>query len=254
MKNTMKFIFAALLTLSSAAYAANTACDHLVAYGYPTVNLTNTTDLCRLAYFVKHNNDKKVPAYSAEYLTIEAVNNKGVERLNLFKADPDLPVGSKAELSDYNKDYDRGHMTPFEDADANTASAMQSFYLSNMVPQDLHLNRGLWKALENRTREYAKNSKNGIYVITGPVFIGTIKTIGTNKVNVPTKVFKIIIDKETNQGIGFLVPNESPAKGVKFTAFAVPISTIEKLVNFNFTPSLPQNKQLWKNTIGTQFK
>lgn len=254
MKNTMKFLFATLLTLSSAAYASDPACEHLVAYGYPTVKLKNTTDLCRIAYFVRHDNNKKVPAYSAEYLTAEAVSVKGVERINLFKADPDLPKGSRAELTDYDKDYDRGHMTPFEDSDADTASAMQSFYLSNMVPQDLHLNRGLWKALENRTREYAKNSENGVYVISGPVFTGKVKTIGDSKVGVPTKVFKVIINKETKQGVGFLIPNEAPASGVKFTAFAVPISTIEKLAKVDFTPSLPKNQQAWKKTIGAQFK
>lgn len=255
MKNTMKFLFAALLALSSTAYAAdNTPCDHLVAYGYPTANIANTTDLCRIAYFVRHNNDKKVPVYSAEHLTPEEVNNKGVPRINLFKADPDLPVGSKAQLSDYDKAYDRGHMTPFEDSAENTAAAQQSFYLSNMVPQNLHLNRGLWKALEIKTRTYAKNSKNGVYVITGPVFEGTTKTIGSNRVGVPTKVYKIIINKDTNQGVGYLVPNTSPAAGVKFTTYAVSISTIEKLVNINFTPDLPKNQQEWKNTIGAQFK
>ena len=65
---------------------------------------------------------------------------------------------------------------------------------------------------------------------------------------------KIIINKDTNQGVGYLVPNTSPAAGVKFTTYAVSISTIEKLVNINFTPDLPKNQQEWKNTIGAQFK
>jgi endonuclease G len=204
-----RFLSALLVSLlvSSTSYAAPSHCDQLVAYGYPqSATSLDTTQLCRIAYTVNHDNTRKTPIYSAELLLKE--NSSGDNpRVNAFKADPDLHPTQRAELRDYSKAYDRGHMTPFEDAKKDSAAALQTFYLSNMVPQDLHLNRGLWHALENHVRTWAANSKNGVYVITGPVYdTKTPKTIG-NGVAVPDRVFKVVIDKTTHQGIGFLVPN-----------------------------------------------
>ena len=242
----------AALTLSASAFAATPACDKMVPFGYPQSSTTlDSTQLCRIAYTVNHDNTRKTPIYSAEYLIKENLNGKN-PRVNAFKADPDLDVGKRAELSDYDKAYDRGHMTPFEDARAKSAAALQTFYLSNMVPQDLHLNRGVWHALENHVRIWASKSKNGVYVITGPVYdTKEPKTIGDG-VAVPNRVFKVIIDKSTMQGIGFLIPNVAPKAGEKYSKFAVPISEVEKATFINFTPKSPNAP--FKNVIGTEFK
>ena len=244
----------ALAFISATAHAADENCDKLVPYGYPQLaksSATKVTPLCRIAYTVLHDNVKKVPLYSAELLLIENIPSK-VKRVNAFKPDPDLPVGSRAELNDYDRRYDRGHMTPFEDARKSSAAALQTFYLSNMVPQNLHLNRGLWRVLENRTRSWARHSKDGLFVITGPVFAaGKLKTIG-NGVAVPTYIYKVLIDRNTNQGIGFIIPNAEPAKGAKLKSYAVTIGKVQDVTGLNFVPNLPNAPFL--NTMGTQFK
>lgn len=242
---------ASFIALYSALPAmAASSCDQMVAYGYPQTKLTNVTQLCRLSYTVLHNNKLKTPVYSAELLLKE--NSSGDNpRINAFKADPDLMPTNRAELSDYNKEYDRGHMTPFEDTRSKSAGALQTFYLSNMVPQDLHLNRGMWHALENRVRQYAANSRSGVYVITGPCYNTAIKYIG-NGVAVPNAIYKIVIDKANNQGVAFLIPNAAPMSGAKFMDYAVPISTIEQIVGINFTPLTTDVR--FKNQIGSEFK
>jgi len=243
----------AMLLLSSAAMAEPMAhCDQMMAFGSPTqLTKTPSTSLCRISYFVKHDDAKKVPVYSAEYLLKENLGGKN-KRVNAFKADPDLDARSRAELSDYDEKYDRGHMVPFEDARINSAAALQTFYLSNMIPQNLHLNRGLWRAIENKTRDYAMKSNNGIYVITGPVFnSGVRKTIG-NGVAVPDMVFKVIIDKATMQGVAYLVPNQGPKKGDKPNNFKVPIAAVERVTGLNFTPGLLDAK--FKTVIGANFQ
>jgi endonuclease G len=188
--------------------------------------------------------------YSAELLLKEMSSGTN-KRVNAFKADPDLHQGQRAELADYDKAYDRGHMTPFEDAKFKSAASLQTFYLSNMVPQDLHLNRGLWRAIENQTRKYAAAHQTGVYVITGPVYTGTTKTIG-NGVAVPSSVFKVIIDKEHKQGVGYLVPNTSPKAGVTPNTYKVSISEVEKATGINFTPSLSDGS--FKAVIGEEFQ
>lgn len=247
MKKLLALLAAAIL--STSAFAAST-CDQFVPFGYPTVQVKDTTQLCRITYTVAHDNSRKTPVYSAELLLKEMSGGTN-KRINAFKADPDLQPGQRAELSDYDKKFDRGHMTPFEDAKYKSAASLQTFYLSNMVPQDLHLNRGLWRAIENQTRKYAASQKTGVYVITGPVYVGKTKTIG-NGVAVPSSVYKVIIDKDSKQGVAYLVPNVSPKPGVKPNTYKVTIAEVEKATGINFTPALKDGS--FKSVIGKEFQ
>lgn len=246
----------AALAFSVSAFAGS-SCDGMVPYGYPSVpQKFETTQLCRIQYTVNHDDVRKVPLYSAELLLKEdsAGNNK---RVNAFKPDPSLNPDQRAELADYksvSKMYDRGHMTPFEDTKADSAASLQTFYLSNMVPQNLHLNRGLWRAIEDRVRGYAANSKDGVFVITGPVFDnnGEPPELANNRVAIPTRIFKVVIDKDTMQGIAFLVPNSTPVAGARPEQFEVPIVAIEKVTGINFTPALQNGA--FKNVVGKEFQ
>jgi endonuclease G len=257
-KHMKKLISLLALVFSISAFAElPNSCDQMVAFGYPVIAASvvteqNMTRLCRLAYTVEHDNLKKVPVYSAELLTKERSGGTN-KRINAFKADPDLEIGQRAELSDYDKKYDRGHMTPFEDAKWQSAASLQTFYLSNMVPQDLHLNRGLWRAIENRTRGFAAQSTTGVYVITGPVYEAGYTTIGDNKVAVPTKVFKVIIDKEKMQSVAYLVPNTSPLPGVTPNTYKVSVAEVELATHINFTPLLTSGQE-FKSIIGKEFE
>lgn len=244
----------ALVFISNISIAANDTCSNMVPYGYPTVVNSSTqtfTQLCRIAYTVLHDNTRKVPVYSAELLLIENIPLK-IKRVNAFKADPDLPYGSRAELSDYDYTYDRGHMTPFEDARKSSAAALQTFYMSNMVPQNLHLNRGMWRALENQTRVWAKRSSSGIFVLTGPIFNKQpIDTIG-NGVAVPTHIFKVVIDRSTGQGIAFIIPNVDPIPGTSLHDYVVTIKQVEEASGLILTPD-NRNGDLIDST-GSEFK
>lgn len=252
-KLTRTFATLAFLFASTQALALNENCDKLVPYGYPQlVHGTNqeTTALCRIAYTVLHDNKKKVPLYSAELLLIENIPGK-VKRVNAFKADPDLAPVVRAELNDYDRRYDRGHMTPFEDARKSSAAALQTFYLSNMVPQNLHLNRGLWRSLENKTRTWAKHSSAGLFVISGPIFANKpVQTIGQG-VAVPTHIYKVVIDRETRQGIGFIIPNTEPVPGAKLKNYAVTISQVQDATGLIFTPTLRSAQFI--TSIGLEF-
>jgi endonuclease G len=112
------------------------------------------------------------------------------------------------------------------------------------------LNRGLWRKLENQTRKWSEASTAGVYVITGPVFNGPTQVLG-NGVAIPTHVFKVVINRETHQGVGFIVPNTGPAKGDNLKKFQVTIAQVEQATGINFTPNASGVKL--KNSIGKEF-
>ena len=249
MKTHLPQILALLLLVPVTAVGATT-CEQMTPFGAPQVaRHINATTLCRIAYVVVHDNQRKTPIYSAQYLLAENLSGKN-KRVNAFKADPDLSPHQRADLQDYDKRWDRGHMTPFEDARKDSAAALQTFYLSNIVPQNLHLNRGVWRQIESQTRGYAHRSNSGVYVFTGPIYQGNIEYIGEG-VAVPTSLFKVVINKQTQQGVGFIVPNRGPKKGEKVNDFKVTIKQVEQMTGLNFTPRYPT--AVFKYQIGSEF-
>jgi endonuclease G len=113
----------------------------------------------------------------------------------------------------------------------------ESFYFSNMSPQTPSFNRGIWKKLEEMVRSWA-HEYNSIYVATGPIFEGEMKTIGPNQVAVPHYYYKVILRKGENgyHSIGFILPNE--ASSLPLGEFAVSVDSVEKRTHINFFDGL----------------
>lgn len=217
-------------------------CDQFVPYGYPTLTVKeDTTPLCRIAYFTLHDNSRKVPVYSAELLLPENVDGEAA-RKNNFRPDPNLPKGSRAENKDYvGTGFDRGHMAPAEDFRKNSVLMSQSFYLSNMVPQTPGLNRGIWRMLEAYVQNRVHNGET-LYVITGPIFEGQLKTIGANHVGVPSHTFKVVINKATSSVDAFIIPNVDDPRG-SYPDYRVPVQQVADRAHLNLMPNVrtPKN-------------
>lgn len=63
----------------------------------------------------------------------------------------------RAEKEDYKgSGFDRGHMTASADRLSTQALNDQTFYLSNMVPQNGSLNSGFWSRLEDAVRGFSE--------------------------------------------------------------------------------------------------
>lgn len=154
--------------------------------------------LCFDAFAILHNGQTKTPVFVAQKLNRRLVADADEKRTDRFFADARLPQAERAELDDYrNSGYTRGHMAPA--ADMPTPAAMaQSFSLANMIPQAARHNSGAWAKVEQDTRHYAARAKGDVYVITGPVYVRSRKTLGENRVQVPDYVFKLVYD-ETRQ-------------------------------------------------------
>jgi len=181
-------------------------------------------------YVLDYNEEAEVANWVAYYLTSDELIKK-VDRTNNFRPDPLVPTES-ARLIDYKySGYDRGHLAPAGDFVFSYEAMSESFYLSNMIPQDPGLNRGKWKNLENYARGIAKQKK-GLYIITGPVLKGSTKTIGIDSVVVPTYVYKILYSPNDMTVMAFLMPNEKVYGDL--IEYVVTVDKLEHITGIDF--------------------
>lgn len=164
--------------------------------------------LCSDNFAVLYSQTSKTPVVVVERLNASVLRDaKGEERTDSFYADPRIPEGSRAELSDYRgSKLDRGHQSPAADAPDQKAMA-QSFALSNMIPQDPTNNRKVWSKVERDVRKFAARSTGDVFVFTGPIHDQGFRTIGANKVWVPTRIFKLVYDESTQRAWAYVLVN-----------------------------------------------
>jgi endonuclease G, mitochondrial len=156
---------------------------------------------------------------------------------------PDFQISTiSAQLEDYRgSGYDRGHLCPAGDMKLNPTSMSESFYLSNMSPQDKDFNAGIWNTLEDRVRKWALTSER-IYVVTGGVLTSNNGKIGSNGVSIPKYFYKVIYDpRGPGKMIAFLIPNENSEKPLQ--NYIVTVDSLENLTGIDFFPELPDSNE-----------
>jgi endonuclease G len=132
---------------------------------------------------------------------------KEMKRNDAFHPDDRLSHNERSELEDYARSgYDRGHVVPSADA-YDERTQFETFALSNMMPQNSTNNRGLWAGQESAARMLAK-SRGEVYVVSGPLFIGSSIKQLNGRVMVPTHLFKAIYDPTTNQAAAYVDTND----------------------------------------------
>ncbi|WP_026841220.1 DNA/RNA non-specific endonuclease [Citrifermentans bremense] len=220
-------------------------CQEYVKYGVPS---TTGDILCRKGYLLAHDPIRKTPTWVVEHLTVDRVNG-ALSRKDQFKADPDLPKGRRAELSDYRKSgYDQGHMAPSADMAWDELAMSESFYLSNMVPQvGTGMNRGIWKDLEEKVRKWALE-RESVYIFTGPIYSGKEATIGKNRVAVPDHLYKIVFDPQEKKAIAFIMPNRK-LKSSEMSKYIVSVRDVETTTGLDFLSALPVDEQELIETV-----
>ena len=198
---------------------------------------TNQIIIERPYYTLRYSEEHEQAMWVAYALFADSLRQNTFERKDDFREDTRVKTGS-ASLKDYKgSGYDRGHLAPAADFSYDEFALSQSFYMSNMSPQDGSFNRGVWKKLEEQVRDWAMDNDQ-IYVVTGPVLNKKFKTIGTNGVSVPEYYFKIVLDmrKPDIKAIAFLMKNEKSSADL--TTFVVTIDSIEKLTGLDFFPEI----------------
>jgi endonuclease G len=193
-------------------------------------------------YTLCYENNYEQAKWVAYELTREELYGS-FDRDDNFRSDPAVPSGS-ASLSDYKASgYDRGHLIPAADSNWSKEAMDDSFYLSNMSPQDPQFNRGIWSKLESAVRNFV-DTDGVLYVVTGPVLTdGPYETIGSSKVAVPKQYYKVLLDytEPTIKAIGFLLPNEGSSQPLE--SYATTIDRVEEVTKLNFFSKLPDTQE-----------
>lgn len=225
-----------------AATEQNTSQTPAQGYNYETVLMPRglSDRVVKYKGFTAHfNKQLHIPNCVTYEITVTEAKGKR-ERSGNFERDES--VDGCPNWWDYrDSGYDRGHMAPAGDMKWDEKAMNETFFLTNVCPQDPALNAGVWNDIEMKVREWARRDKS-LIVITGPIVGNNPKTIGKNMdIAVPEAFFKVIISPNTTpiKAIAFICPNR--ACGGMLKNYAVSVDEVEKRTGMNFFNALPND-------------
>ena len=232
----MKKILLVLLFAPLAALAQiNKQCPQFTANGTPQYQAQpGDQEICHTNYAVIHKCSVKAPVAVFEHLTPAAMSGPAKRKDN-FRPDPAVAPQCSATLADYatvGSTHDRGHMAPAGNNTQNDAIMSESFFLSNMVPQVANNNRGIWKQLETFERQWAATPGTDFYIISGGIYDPGHPVTG-NGLGIPTRLYKIIIEKNSRKVEAWLMPN-GPLPVADLPKYQVPMAAVEQATGMRF--------------------
>lgn len=179
-----------------------------IVYGQ---SLEMVPDMETIAYSVSYDEWHKIPKWVAYSLSREELGSFARRKGKQFHQDPGAPF-QQAERLDYRgSGWTNGHLAPAADFSWSDKAMDDTFYYTNICPQDETLNGGSWHRLENRIRDWAQKFGE-IYIVSGPI-VGKAEngTIGTNNVTVPDAFFKAVLarDEDSYQTVAFIMENSA---------------------------------------------
>ncbi|MFR9523775.1 MAG: DNA/RNA non-specific endonuclease [Rikenellaceae bacterium] len=148
--------------------------------------------------------------------------------------------------------YDRGHQISSGDRLATEELNAQTFYYSNMTPQNASLNRGQWSSLEDDVR--AQVCADTLYVVTGADFsttLGVTTDAAGNECPIPAAYFKVMV--RTCSGDSGKVISECSASELQAIGYwveniytgvlpdPISVSEVEEKTGLTFFPGVPQS-------------
>ena len=231
-----KLILALGLFLSVTAWAGiNQSCGQFTAAGAPKYKAkAGDQELCHKNYAVIHRCEVKAPVAVFEHLTVAAMTGPS-KRKNDFRPDPLVTPACSAALADYatvGSTHDRGHMAPAGNNTQNDDIMSESFFLSNMIAQVANNNRGIWKQLEMQERQWAAAPGTDFYIISGGIYDAGHARTG-NGLGIPTRLYKIIIEKNSKKVMAYLMPN-GPLPVADLPKYQTTVAAVEAATGFKF--------------------
>ena len=144
--------------------------------------------------------------------------------------------------------YNRGHMLPSASRYSTWDTNAQTFYATNMMPQNGSFNSGSWGDVEEAVRKMACNDT--LYVVVGTLFENAQKiTTNGRTITVPSHCFKLLLRTKTGTTkkkineitdpndlicIGFLYENNASSANKTFSQAVVSVAEVEERSGFKF--------------------
>ncbi|MEI6347020.1 MAG: DNA/RNA non-specific endonuclease [Bacteroidota bacterium] len=230
-----------LLSFAVLSYVISIYGQSVIRYETPKSHFLDEKSLTKSATIISFSLKNK-QAYWVAYSLTKGNTEGGFKRSNKFTPDPEIPKSSQGSNADYSKSgYDKGHIAPAADMGWSSKTMTESFYFSNMSPQNPSFNRGIWKKLEELVRDWAvKYGK--IYITTGPILDSFIEYIGKGKIGVPAYFYKAILyynPPKAPKAIAFIFKNDGSS--LPLSHFVVSVDSLEKRTNIDFFYQLPDD-------------
>ena len=198
------------------------------------------TLLTNRAYVEGYSEARKDPVFGAYHLTGQPLG-KTDKRPAKFSVDE--RTRDRVTTGDYTgSGFDRGHMAPNYAISVcyGQEAQLETFLMSNIIPQRPRLNRGIWKNLEQiEIRKYAQELEE-IWVLDGGIFEGNEHL--HSGVNVPSACYKIIVDEQNGKPrvLAFIIGQN--IEGTEdFTNFLTSVNSIEHKTALDFLSDLPDD-------------
>jgi len=143
-------------------------------------------------------------------------------------------------------------MAPAGDMKWSTRAMDESYYFTNICPQNHELNTGDWKELEEKCRYWAEKY-GSLHIVCGPIITdNTHGTLGENKVVIPDKFFKVLLTQKEGEwhGVGFIFHNppkrdsrisSKPPVNRPLESYIVTIDEVEAITGLDFFHKLPDS-------------
>ena len=172
-------------------------------------------------------------------LALTLLKSNKVKRSKKFFEDKDIK-GIAPKLIDYLKSgYDRGHIVSSADMSFSTDAMLDTYFLSNISPQQKDFNSGIWLKLEKLVRKWAV-LKGKIYIVSAGILTDNKGFIGRNKIIVPKNFYKIVLSLNSENSydiLAFIIPNEK-AKDLELRNYVVNVNAIEEKTKIDFFAKL----------------
>ncbi|CAI9159350.1 unnamed protein product [Rangifer tarandus platyrhynchus] len=223
----------------------------LEQFGFP---LTGTETRCYTNHALSYDQSKRVPRWVLEHISKSKIMGDADRKHCKFKPDPSIPPAFSAFNEDYvGSGWSRGHMAPAGDNKFSTKAMAETFYLSNIVPQNFDNNAGYWNRIEMYCRELTERFED-VWIVSGPLTLPqtgsdgkktvSYQVIGEDNVAVPSHLFKVILARRSAGSAeplalgAFVVPNKAIGFQPQLSEFQVSLQDLEKLSGLVFFPQL----------------
>lgn len=162
-----------------------------------------------------------------------------------FIEDPKVRTKSADWRNYKGSGYDRGHLCPAGDRRFSEYAYNETFYTSNISPQNKDFNAGVWNRLEQQVRKWCKKYGD-LVVITGGVLEDGLWEIGEEDVDVPRTFYKIVLQNNGRESkvLAFLMPAEESEEPLQ--NFLVSVDEIEVKTGIDF---FVHQSEDWQNKL-----
>lgn len=209
------------------------------------MELPYTTDddiiLTHKGFTVSYNAEARIPEWVAYELTSEETRGEADREESVFQMDPSYRRTQAMREDYYDSGWTRGHMACAGDFHWDEDALNETFYLTNICPQNEELNKGDWNYLEKQVRYWARDFGR-VWVVTGPIIgSGKYGTIGDRDVVVPDSFFKAVLTQKNGKyrSIAFIMDNDDQRYWLD--ECAVTVNGLEAMTGQDFFPMLPDD-------------